>query len=173
MLRPGAARHEPVELRPLASSVGTDDEEDDNDERKSPTDKWLEYVLHKLHALLWVVLASAVAAYTNLFELIIDGTPPSDPSRQLNRFAFNIGLAGFGGWCVVAIYLIVYAKYIKKMPGDWEQIWPQGIPIATACAVASLLAFGAAFWPVWGGWTIPAIIVLFLGLLSLLSFAPF
>ena len=39
--------------------------------------------------------------------------------------------------------------------------------------VVPMRRFGAAFWPVWGGWTIPAIIVLFLGLLSLLSFAPF
>ena len=83
MLRPSSARHKPVELRPLASSVGLYDDDHDA-EHKSPTDKWLEYVLHKLHALLWVVLASAVAAYTNLFKLIIDGYPPSDPSRQLN-----------------------------------------------------------------------------------------
>ena len=40
----------------------------------------------------------------------------------------------------MAAYLILYLKYIKKIPGEWEDYWPQAIPIATAFAVGSLLA---------------------------------
>ena len=77
-------------------------------------------------------------------------------------FWFNVGLAGFGGWLLMAAYLILWVKYIKKYNGEWEDYWPQAIPIATFMAVSSLIAFVVAFWPVWGWLTIPAIFVLFL-----------
>ena len=56
------------------------------------------------------------------------------------RFFFNVGLAGFGGWMLMAVYLIIWLKYIKKIPGEWEDYWPQAIPIATVMAVSSLIA---------------------------------
>ena len=94
------------------------------------------------------------------------------PCTPLHSFSFNIGLAGFGGWLLMAAYLILYLKYIKKLPGEWEDYWPQAIPIATTCAVASLLGFVVAFWPVWGWLTLPAIFFLFLGVLNLAHFVP-
>ena len=57
----------------------------------------------------------------------------------MNRFWFNVGLSGFGGWLIMAAYLIIWVKYIKKYEGEWEDYWPQAIPIATAMAVCSLL----------------------------------
>ena len=82
------------------------------------------------------------------------------------------GLAGFGGWLLMAAYLILWVKYIKKFNGEWEDYWPQAIPIATFMAVSSLIAFVVAFWPVWGWLTIPGIFVLFLGVLNLAHFVP-
>lgn len=87
-------------------------------------------------------------------------------------FFFNIGLAGFGGWLLVAAYLILYLKYYMKIPGEWEEYSPRAIPVATVCAVMSLIAFVVAFWPVWTWLTIPAIFCLFLGALNLAHFVP-
>ena len=162
-------KYDSVELKPLASSM---DDGDDDDERMSPTDQWLKYALHKLHAILWIVIAGALAWWTKLYEICTEGHPPTRPEVEINRFFFNVGLAGFGGWLLMAAYLIVYLKYIKQIPGEWEEYWPQAIPVATGCAVTSLLAFCIAFWPVWTWFTIPAIFVLFLGILNLAHFVP-
>mmetsp|Transcript_579 Transcript_579/g.1528 ORF Transcript_579/g.1528 Transcript_579/m.1528 type:complete len:174 (+) Transcript_579:96-617(+) len=162
-------RYDSVELKPLSANA---DDDDDDDEPKGKMDQWLSYILAKLHALLWIVIAGAIAAYTQLFEVILDGHPPHAPKRELNRFFFNIGLAGFGGWLLVAAYLILYVKYILKMPGEWEEYAPRAIPVATVCAVGSLIAFCVAFWPVWGWLTVPAIFCLFLGALNLAHFVP-
>ena len=40
----------------------------------------------------------------------------------------------------MAVYLVVWLKYIKKIEVEWEEYAPRAIPIATACAVASLIA---------------------------------
>jgi hypothetical protein len=80
------------------------------------------------------------AVWTQLPQIIVDGHPPLWPLRQLNRFFFNVGLAGFCAWMLMAMYLILWVKYVKKFPGEWEEYWPQSIPIATVCAVGSLIA---------------------------------
>ena len=72
----------------------------------------------------------------------------------------------------MAAYLIIWLKYIKKIPGEWEEYWPQAIPIATGCAVGSLFAFCAAFWPVWSVLSLPIVFFLFLGALNLAHFVP-
>ena len=76
--------HDAVELRPLADDHdGLDD--DDGYEKKSKMDQWLQYILQKLHALLWIIVACALAAYTQVFEVIVDGHPPARPQAELNR----------------------------------------------------------------------------------------
>ena len=99
-------------------------------------------------------------------------TPQFSRFFRVRRFWFNVGLAGFGGWLLMAAYLIFWVKYIKKFAGEWEEYWPQAIPIATVLAVSSLLAFIVAAWPVWGFLTIPGIFVLFLGVLNTAHFVP-
>ena len=78
--------YDSVELKPLATA--TDDNDDTDDYQKnSKVDKWLNYALHKLHALLWVVLGTALALWTQLFEVVINGHPPDRPNAQINRCA--------------------------------------------------------------------------------------
>lgn len=189
--------HDESEMRPLADAVDEDDD-DDGYGKKSKMDQWLQYILQKLHALLWIIVASALTVYTQVFEVVVNGHPPARPEAQLNRcaravlahapllpftltrwscagvhsFWFNVGLAGFGGWLVMAAYLILWVKYIKKFGGEWEEYWPQAIPIATVLAVSSLLAFVVGAWPVWGFLTIPGVFVIFLGVLNLAHFVP-
>ena len=74
-----------VELKPLAGAV--DDADDDGPEYKSKTDQWLNFLLHKLHALLWIVVASALAIWTQLYEVVVDGHPPARPHAELSRCA--------------------------------------------------------------------------------------
>ena len=88
--RRGKKAYDSVELKPLADAQDEDD--DDNDytgSGKSKTDKWLIYAMHKLHALLWIVISSALAIWTQLFEVVIDGYPPARPDAQLNRCALS------------------------------------------------------------------------------------
>ena len=113
--------------------------DEDDEEFKSKTDQWLTYVMYKLHALLWIIIAAALAVYTDLYDVIVDGHPPARPEAEINRFAFNVGVAGFSGWLLMAMYLIIWLKYIKKIKGEWEEYWPQSIPIATALAVSHLV----------------------------------
>ena len=77
-------KYDSMETKPLASAT---DEFEDDEEYKSKSDQWLNWALYKLHALLWIIVASALAVYTQLFEVIMDGHPPADPSRKLNRYA--------------------------------------------------------------------------------------
>lgn len=76
-------KYDSVELKPLATS--TDNDDDDDEEYKTKSEQWLNWALYKLHALLWIIIASALAIYTQLFEVIVNGHPPVDPKRQLNR----------------------------------------------------------------------------------------
>ena len=80
--RPGKKPYDSIELKPLA---GSDDWDDDDPEKKSKTDQWLQYALAKLHALLWIVIGTALAIHTQLFEVVIDGHPPDRPKAELNR----------------------------------------------------------------------------------------
>jgi hypothetical protein len=75
-------KYDSVELKPLATST---DNDDDEEEYKTKSEQWLNWALYKLHALLWIIIASALAIYTQLFEVIVNGHPPVDPKRQLNR----------------------------------------------------------------------------------------
>jgi len=165
-----------TEMRPLAAhemSSGTAlDSDDENEENMTPTDKWLRYALHKLHALLWVLLAGTLFWWANLWDVIMTGHPPGKPQLQLNDFFFKIGVTGFCGWLLMAFYLIFYLQYYLKIKVEWEEHWPQAIPIATGCAVTSLIAFSVAIWPIWGWWTLPGIFVLFLGALNSAHFVP-
>ena len=74
-----------VEMKPLASAMDATDDDDPADNPKSKTDQWLHYALHKLHALLWLVIAGGIALYVDLIPLVIDGHPPARPEAQLNR----------------------------------------------------------------------------------------
>ena len=74
-------KYDAVELKPLASA----DDDDDPNEKKSKTDEWLEWLWRKLHALLWIIVAGALATYLQIFEVVVDGHPPGKPERELHR----------------------------------------------------------------------------------------
>ena len=76
-------KYDAVELKPLASA----DDDDDPNEKKSKTDEWLEWLWRKLHALLWIIVAGALATYLELVDVVLTGQVPGKPERQLHRCA--------------------------------------------------------------------------------------
>ena len=163
-------RYESVELQPLADDLGSARLGEDT--FSSRLDDWLEYAARKLFALLWVVIAGGLAWYIRLLDVIVDGHVPGKPERQLARFYFNIGVTGFALWLCMAAYLIVWVKYIKKFPGEWEEYWPKAIPIAAVCAALSCLGFIIAMWPIWGFLSLPIMFFLLMGGIQSAHFIP-
>ena len=108
---------------------------------------WLEYAFKKLSAMLWIVVAAALTWYIKLPDVIVNSYKPDNTDRQLAIFWFNVGLAGFASWCLMALYLVIWLKYVKQIEVEWEEYSPRAIPIATVCAVASLLGCGPAVVP--------------------------
>ena len=155
------------EDRPLMAAAADSGGGDDSSSRA-----WLEFAWQKLFALLWISVAVGIGYVIELPEVVMHGHAPSRPHRRMNRFLFNVALAGFVGWLLIAAYLIVWVKYIKRVATEWEEYAPRAIPVATICAVGSLFAFCAAFWPVWSVLSLPIVFFLFLGALNLAHFVP-
>ena len=164
----GVAQEQAVELRPLKEQVDADDD----DEHQTHADRWLSWAWYKLTALLWVSVGVGLAYYIKLPHVVVHGYVPEREDRPMNRFYFNIGLAGFGVWALIAAYLIVWVNLIQRSTLDWEEHSPYAIPIATVSAICSLAAFCVAFWPIWGLLTLPIVFFLFLGALNASHFSP-
>ena len=81
-VRPRAKKYDAVEMKPLAPSL---DDDPWDDEPKTKTDQWLNWIWYKLHALLWIIISSALAVHTQLYEVITEGSPPARPEAKLNR----------------------------------------------------------------------------------------
>lgn len=129
-----------VELKPLTDlDTSALDEKD-----KTKSQEWMEYAVRKLTALLWIIVAGALAIYIKLYDVIIASYTPGNTGKQLAVFWFNVGLAGFAGWCLLALYLVVWLKYIQRIDIEWEEYSPKAIPIATVCALSSLLGCASA-----------------------------
>ena len=159
-------KYEHVELTPLRDSEVEDERE------SSVTQQWLEYAWRKLLALLWILVALALAVYLQLPDIVLTGATRDKPHRPMNGFLFNVALACFGGWGCIAAYLIVWVKYVQKDTREWEEVSPRAIPIATILAVLSLFSFCGAFWPLWGFLSVPIVFMLFLGVLNTAHFVP-
>ena len=144
MERPSAKSkaYEQVELTPLGPDTSSLDEP--LGKREST---WLEYAFKKLSAMLWIAVAVAVAWYIKLPDVVAASYDPNNKGKQLSMFWFNVGLAGFTGWCLMAVYLVIWLKYIKRIEVEWEEYSPRAIPIATVCAVSSLLGCAPAVAP--------------------------
>ena len=144
MERPSAKSkaYEQVELTPLGPDTSSLDEP--LGKREST---WLEYAFKKLSAMLWIAVAVAVAWYIKLPDVVAASYDPNNTGKQLSMFWFNVGLAGFTGWVLMAVYLVIWLKYIKRIEVEWEEYSPRAIPIATVCAVSSLLGCAPAVAP--------------------------
>eukprot|EP00116_Pleurobrachia_bachei_P012425 sb/3472687/ len=115
---------------------------------------------------LWMIAALIVFNMTDFANMLMNDERIKE---DLLRWGCGCILVNI----VVGIYLIVGLSYLQGKR-DWENhVHPSLIPVATIFAVAGFVLCTVALWPVWGGWTIPILFVLFMGTIMGFSLMPF
>jgi len=135
-----------------------------------------ERISIKLHALLWVIGAYALASYTQLFHTIITDERILRPSLYISLFAFTLN-------GMLMLYLTIYLPY--KFPTDeyyttnaglpqfWNAYCPSVTPIITASSVIGSFFLCRACFPIWGFFFTPLLLsVVGLGIFFSLHFIP-
>ncbi|KAL3321059.1 hypothetical protein Ciccas_000261 [Cichlidogyrus casuarinus] len=114
----------------------------------------------------WMVVSVALFMYLD-FGLV------ALYEEKLNHSWLYLSFAcGTVVFCI-GIFHIFWLTYFKKInPDEWEVHNPALVPIATACAIVSFIAFNVAFWPKYSFLT-PLIGFIFtMGFVSLISLFP-
>ncbi|WAR22195.1 TM128-like protein [Mya arenaria] len=114
----------------------------------------------------WLIASMAVFYYTDFYRAVL-----YDP--RILRLWFNVGVVLVGVNICIALFLIVYLSFIKKVHSDeWESRYPAAIPVASAAFVVGGIFMTVGLWPVWGIFT-PAILIVFLmGFVVLIAMMP-
>ncbi|XP_064601964.1 transmembrane protein 128-like [Liolophura sinensis] len=114
----------------------------------------------------WLIVSMAVFYYTD-FYLVLRYDP------KVNRFWLNIGLLLIGVNVSIALFLILWLNYVKKLTTDqWEKRYPAAIPIATACFILGGILLTVGLWPVWRILTPVILAVLFMGFVVTVAMFP-
>jgi hypothetical protein len=134
-----------------------------------------ERISIKLHALLWVIVAYALASYTQLFHTLFTDERILRPSLYISLFAYTLNI-------ILIIYLTIYLpykfptsdKYITSAssPQFWNAYCPSVIPIITASFVLGSTFLCRACFPIWGFFTPLLLGVVGLGIFFSLHFIP-
>ncbi|XP_071090062.1 transmembrane protein 128-like [Haliotis cracherodii] len=106
--------------------------------------------------ILWLMAGVAVFYFSEIVLVI-----RYDP--RVDRLWFNIGSVLMGINICIAMFLVVYLSYIKKISADdWERHYPALIPIATAAFIFGGICLSVGLWPVWGLLTVPILFTMFM-----------
>lgn len=130
----------------------------------------------KLHALLWVIVAYALASYTQLLHTIYTDERILRPSLYISLCAFALNV-------IMILYLTIYLpnkfptsnnKYTThaSTPQFWDAYCPSVIPIITASSVLGSLFLCRACYPIWGFFTPLLLGMVGLGIYFSLHFIP-
>lgn len=132
-----------------------------------PTKTKAERVADKIHAFVWVVVASAVGWYTNLLPTLLT-------DDRVNRPAFHLALICLVVNSVLVFYLTVYLPAFRNVRSSaaWEIYCPRVIPTMTAFGLLFSVLFVRSTWEVWGFLSPLILGVESLGLLFSLHFVP-
>ncbi|ESO96853.1 hypothetical protein LOTGIDRAFT_231679 [Lottia gigantea] len=107
--------------------------------------------------ILWLISSIAVFHFTD-FYMVIRYNP------KVNSLWFNIGAILILINISVAVFLVVWLTFIKKVPSEqWERRYPSAIPTATACFIFGSIFVNIGLWPVWGIFTPVILFVIFMG----------
>ncbi|KAL2644479.1 hypothetical protein R1flu_012066 [Riccia fluitans] len=113
---------------------------------------------------LWLSAAAFILYYgdshSSFFSVLT-----SNP--RVIRRPFLVGVLCVGVNTVIFFYLAVWLRHIKKKTEPWEYIAPGAIPTATILGVAAFFMFMFALWPVWGFFTLPLMVTLFMAFLDI------
>ena len=133
----------------------------------------VERLSAKLHAAVWVVLAGLVWHYGRVWERLAAG----------DRIGPG-GFVGFTPWLMVsgalllgvstavAMYLVVWLRWVRQVDLAWEVVAPSAIPVATGAGLAALVCFLVGMWPAYSLLTPLLLGILTLGALMLAHFVP-
>ncbi|KAL7526117.1 hypothetical protein ACHAXR_001324 [Thalassiosira sp. AJA248-18] len=172
-----------VTYRRVATSDQSDDagarglSSDDESSSSSPSivRSRSERISDKLHALVWVLVAYAIASYTHLFHTVFT-------DERIIRPIFHASIVLFSINFVLTLYLTVYLPFkfpvtpIHKTPASspkfWEVYCPRVIPTMTACGIIGSFLLVRACYPVWGFLTPFILGVVALGMFFSLHFIP-
>lgn len=134
-----------------------------------------ERISIKLHALLWVIVAYALASITQLFHTIYT-------DERILRTSLYISLSTFTLNVIMILYLTIYLPYKfptsdkytthASSPKFWDAYCPSVIPIITASNVLGSLFLCRACYPIWGVFTPLLLGVVGLGIFFSLHFIP-
>ncbi|KAK6185792.1 hypothetical protein SNE40_007945 [Patella caerulea] len=112
--------------------------------------------------ILWLIASIAVFHYSD-FYMVLRFNP------NINRLWFNIGAILIAINVCVAIFLIGWLTYIKKVNSDqWEKQYPAAIPIATGCFVCGAICVNVGLWPVWGPLTPVILFTILMGIVVII-----
>ena len=121
----------------------------------------LDYIFNKLSWGFWVGVAGVTLYLSNFFLVIWEHS-------QVNQEFFGLTLILFG----LFSSLLIYASFGVPAGVEIEDAVPYIIPTMTVIGVACFITSHAAFWPVWGWWTPPIILLILNGYLNAAHFTP-
>ncbi|KAI0231453.1 hypothetical protein LSAT2_018151 [Lamellibrachia satsuma] len=138
----------------------TKDDDDDKVKKGKPQSPFT------LTNILWLVAAAATLYYLEFVT-----TAFSDP--RVHRVWFNVGVILISINITIALFLIIYLSFIKKVDSEeWETRYPAAIPIATGCFCFGALCVTVGLWPVWNLLTPVFLFILFMGFVVIVTMVP-
>ncbi len=103
-----------------------------------------------------------------VFVIFLELWNPEKPCRVF----FKLALISFGVSMALLLYMSFYLPYVARIQTDPEEYSPAAVPITTLGIILCFLTSIMAFWPVWGWYTFPLIVVIATGLYDVHHFLP-
>lgn len=92
---------------------------------------------------------------------------------QISSLYFYFSLLCYCTALSIFGYLSIYLPYFKNIHEDqWDQYCPNMIPLATVCGLLGMISLIISVWNVWGYLSIPIIIIIKLGFVMTVHYAP-
>lgn len=149
----------------------------ENDAKKVQA-KRSEKIQQKIHALFWVMLASATVYYTDMVNVALY-------SETINRKALNMSLMCLIFNALLMVYIAIYLPRFKGIQDPFKEVdhegkkwvWldihhPKAIPTMTAVGLLCIILTMVAFWPEWGFFTPLLVGFLMMGVILGIHFVP-
>ena len=121
----------------------------------------------KIHAFIWVFLATVIVYYTDFIKVILT-------YERVNRLSLNLSLISIVIIVSILFYLCAYLPIFENIRDYriWEIHCPNMIPILTGAGTFCVVTTVVAMWPVWGLLSPLFVFFLMMGFMFLAHFIP-
>jgi hypothetical protein len=113
-----------------------------------------KWCLIKLEALLWVSISGYLLYYTNFFKQMFT-------HKAVNHLFLDIFLIAMGINCMITFLVAIVFPLMGI--DDYEKVSKKITYVGAACGMLSFISCIIAVWNVWHFYTIPIILILFIG----------